>query len=95
MRTHEKPKSFSKHKASLLRPSYERRRMSHRLGAPGANEAEEQASRTLLAGLVQEHRDLDSAIAVLLEAGACDPLLIARMKKRKLQLKDEISRFDG
>ena len=37
-----------------------------------------------------EHRDLDSAIAVLIEAGSQDQLQIARFKKRKLALKDEL-----
>lgn len=38
-----------------------------------------------------EHRDLDAAIAALIEAGASDQLQIARLKKRKLQLKDQIA----
>jgi|HubBroStandDraft_6_1064221.scaffolds.fasta_scaffold811511_1 hypothetical protein len=92
MRSHEKPQSPHKLKVSLRRAPYERRRLSRRPGTPDANDAEEQASNAL-AGLVQEHRDLDGAITVLLEAGVCDPLLIVRMKKRKLQLKDEIARF--
>lgn len=49
--------------------------------------------RKRLTGLVQEHRDLDGAILVLLETDSCDPLLIARLKKRKLHLKDEIARL--
>lgn len=49
--------------------------------------------RKRLTGLVQEHRDLDGAILLLLEAGSGDPLLIARLKKRKLHLKDEIARL--
>ncbi len=38
-----------------------------------------------------EHRDLDSAIAALLETGSTDQLQIARLKKRKLRLRDEIA----
>ena len=38
-----------------------------------------------------EHRDLDSAIAVLMESGAGDQMQIARFKKRKLRLRDEIA----
>ncbi len=38
-----------------------------------------------------EHRDLDHAIHVLIEASIPDQLRIARLKKRKLLLKDEIS----
>jgi hypothetical protein len=44
------------------------------------------------AELVQEHRDLDGAITALYEAGTYDRFLIARLKKRKLWLKDEILR---
>ncbi len=38
-----------------------------------------------------EHRDLDAAIDALLEQGSTDQLQIARLKKRKLRLRDEIS----
>lgn len=38
-----------------------------------------------------EHRDLDAAIDALTGAGNTDQLQIARLKKRKLRLKDQIS----
>lgn len=38
-----------------------------------------------------EHRDLDAAITALTEAGSSDQLQIARLKKRKLRLKDQIA----
>ena len=38
-----------------------------------------------------EHRDLDAAIAALGERTAPDQLGIARLKKRKLRLRDEIA----
>ena len=38
-----------------------------------------------------EHRDLDAAIAALGDTGATDQLQIARLKKRKLRLRDEIA----
>jgi hypothetical protein len=38
-----------------------------------------------------EHRDLDAAIAALVDSGTGDQLQIARLKKRKLKLRDEIS----
>ena len=41
-----------------------------------------------------EHRDLDSAIAALIDAGGSDQMQIARLKKRKLRLKDEISALE-
>ena len=47
--------------------------------------------RTRLDALRQEHRDLDAAIAALGELGASDQLQLARLKKRKLRLRDEIA----
>jgi hypothetical protein len=38
-----------------------------------------------------EHDDLDAAIAALALSGSADDLTISRLKKRKLQLKDEIT----
>jgi hypothetical protein len=38
-----------------------------------------------------EHRDLDAAISALTEAGSTDQLQIARLKKRKLALRDQIA----
>lgn len=37
-----------------------------------------------------EHRDLDAAIDALNAAGSSDQLQIARLKKRKLRLRDQI-----
>ncbi len=44
-----------------------------------------------LAALIEEHNDLDEAIAAVLASVACDDLLVSRLKKRKLHLKDEIA----
>lgn len=41
--------------------------------------------------LSQEHRDLDLAIATLMESPNHDELRLKRMKKRKLLLKDQIA----
>ena len=49
---------------------------------------DERAAR--LAMLRMEHRDLDSAIEALRAMPAPDQLQLARLKKRKLRLKDEI-----
>lgn len=38
-----------------------------------------------------EHGDLDAAIAALSLSGNVDDLIITRLKKRKLQIKDEIA----
>jgi len=40
--------------------------------------------------LKAEHRLLDTQIAGLIAAGSADQIEIARLKKRKLRLKDEI-----
>jgi hypothetical protein len=37
-----------------------------------------------------EHRDLDAAIEALSASGTADQLQLARLKKRKLMLRDEI-----
>lgn len=44
--------------------------------------------------LKQEHRDLDGAIDVLVDKGVHDQLLLQRMKKRKLALRDLIERLE-
>jgi hypothetical protein len=44
-----------------------------------------------LAVLRMEHRDLDVAIDALRSMAAPDQLQLARLKKRKLRLKDEIA----
>ena len=45
--------------------------------------------------LEQQHRDLDDVIFVLSHDDACDEALIARLKKRKLQIKDEMFRLEA
>ena len=46
-----------------------------------------------LARLKQEHRDLDAAIETLRADSSGDQLQIQRLKKRKLGLRDRISRL--
>lgn len=41
-----------------------------------------------------EHRDLDTAIAALAGDGPVDQLQLARLKKRKLRLRDEIAMLE-
>lgn len=50
--------------------------------------------RKRLAVLKVEHRDLDAAIEALSGAGSQDQLQIARLKKRKLALKDQIAMLE-
>lgn len=47
--------------------------------------------RQKLEQLKLEHRDLDVAINALSESGGHDQLQLARMKRRKLMLKDQIA----
>lgn len=47
-----------------------------------------------LADLREEHKDLDDAIQALEERYQPDMLQIARLKKKKLSLKDEIGRLE-
>ncbi len=48
-----------------------------------------------LADLKSEHRDLDTLVARLGSDPAADQLMLVRMKKRKLRLKDEIAWIEG
>ena len=54
----------------------------------------EQELKKRLELLRSEHRDLDAAISALTESGSQDQLQIARLKKRKLRLKDQIAIFE-
>jgi len=51
--------------------------------------------RRRLEGLKQEHRDLDDVIARITEAGPFDQLQMQRLKKRKLVLKDQITKLES
>ncbi|CAG4883930.1 conserved protein of unknown function [Georgfuchsia toluolica] len=51
--------------------------------------------RIRLQELKVEHRDLDAAIAHLLESPPTDELMLRRLKKRKLYLKDQITLIEG
>lgn len=48
-----------------------------------------------LAELREEHRDLDDAIQRIVEEPWVDQLRLRRLKKRKLKLKDWISRLES
>lgn len=51
--------------------------------------------KTRLAALKSEHRDLDEVIARVSEGGIYDQLMMQRLKKRKLALKDQIARIES
>jgi hypothetical protein len=48
-----------------------------------------------LAHLKDEHRDLDDAITALSQRAVPDMIQIQRLKKRKLQLRDEINKLES
>jgi len=48
-----------------------------------------------IAALSEEHRDLDQMIARVSETAPFDQLQIQRMKKRKLAIKDQLSRLNA
>ena len=54
----------------------------------------EEELRRRLAMLRTEHRDLDAAIGALIATDSQDQLQIARLKKRKLRLRDQIAAIE-
>jgi len=62
---------------------------------PPAMDLDVEALKAKLADLKTEHRDLDDVIARITEQRPFDQLQIQRLKKRKLMLKDQISRIES
>jgi hypothetical protein len=58
------------------------------------DDAEEAALRAVLAELRQDHADLDAAVQAIALSPLPDMLLIGRLKRKKLALKDEITRLE-
>lgn len=56
---------------------------------------EQQFMRARLESLREEHRDLDTAIEALQETVVHDQVRLARLKKRKLALRDEIATIES
>ncbi|MBO0736295.1 MAG: DUF465 domain-containing protein [Alphaproteobacteria bacterium] len=54
-----------------------------------------EALRAKLAALKTQHRELDDVIAGLATRGPADQLKLQRLKKRKLLLKDQITRIES
>lgn len=54
----------------------------------------EDVLRIRLDMLMREHRDLDVAIVALDAKGHHDPLTLRRLKKKRLMLKDRITRIE-
>jgi hypothetical protein len=63
-------------------------------GRAGVIMVDEAQIKVRLGEIRTEHRDLDAAIAALWGNVVPDQLQIARLKKRKLRLRDEIAAFE-
>jgi hypothetical protein len=85
--------------ARRRRPTFRRKRPALEAGAgnlsgrASMSEQEQAELRLEFARLKQEHADFDAAINAMMATG-CDPLQIQRMKKKKLALKDRLSRVE-
>jgi hypothetical protein len=62
---------------------------------PGASDAADKATLTKLAELRSEHRTLDEEIQALITSGSADQLQLTRFKKRKLMLRDQITKLEA
>lgn len=58
------------------------------------DDLDEDLLRDKLAELRQDHADLDAAVQAIALSPLPDMLLIARLKRKKLALKDEIARIE-
>lgn len=56
--------------------------------------ASETVVRARVASLRQEHQDLDAAVRALEDQARADQLQIARLKKKKLILRDQIAQLE-
>ncbi|CAN7497412.1 DUF465 domain-containing protein [Phenylobacterium sp. LjRoot219] len=56
---------------------------------------DEDALREQLAELRQDHADLDAAVQAISLSPLPDMLLIGRLKRKKLSMKDEIGRIEA
>ncbi len=57
--------------------------------------ARQEALKEQLTHLKDEHRDLDDAIQALSQRSMPDMVQLQRLKKRKLQLRDEITKIES
>jgi len=55
---------------------------------------DEEELKQKLSTLREEHRDLDDAITALTRARTFDRLQLQRLKKKKLRIKDQISKLE-
>jgi len=67
---------------------------SHAASGSHAGETLDKATSNQLSLLRQEHRELDEAILAMTTGVVFDQLQLTRMKKRKLMLRDLITRIE-
>lgn len=67
--------------------------MAYASAMPNLTEHEKRELVNNIASLQTEHRDLDAITEHLEATGFADQLALRRLKKRKLQLKDEIEQM--
>lgn len=60
----------------------------------GASDTGDKATLLKLTQLRQEHHDLDAEIQTLTGSRLVDQLLLSRLKKRKLMLRDQIKKIE-
>lgn len=60
----------------------------------GLSDDEREAILRHIERLREEHRDLDVAIEALTQSGGGDRLQLQRLKKRKLALRDRVTRLE-
>jgi hypothetical protein len=59
------------------------------------DDLDEDALRSKLVELRQDHADLDAAVQAIAVSPLPDMMLIARLKRKKLAMKDEIGRIEA
>ena len=62
---------------------------------PKLDMIQELSLRTQLQNLIQQHRDLHTAIVSLEGTGTSDQLQLRRLKKMKLEIKDKIQHIEN
>lgn len=67
---------------------------SQSTGVPSLPEPADKATSHKLLLLREEHRELDEKIQTLIGASPYDQLELTRLKKRKLMLRDQITRIE-
>jgi hypothetical protein len=87
--------SFTVNKSAILEYVAEIAARKRGHGASTMGDVHEDLRRMRLAELRVAHRDLDEIIERLLEGPYVDQLQVRRMKKRKLLIKDVITRLES